>query len=120
MYEHNLFWWSENITIEYLLNRSNEHLKKYASTSLLPWEMTNNNFELWFKDLNLADIFHIWFQISTKPIPILEIEDKSKKDETEYSAKNMFEAYYKSQWLDYKRRNDIILLQKRNKKNKHY
>lgn len=110
MYEHNLFWWWENITIEYLLNRSNEHLKKFASTSLLPAKMSTNNFELWLKDLNLPDIFHIWIQISTKPVPILDIQKSWQKDESEFSTSNMLEQYYKSNWLDYKRRNDLSLL----------
>lgn len=110
MYQHNLFWWWENITIEYLLNRSNEHLKKFAATSLIPAKMSTNNFELWLKDINLPDIFHLSFQISTKPIPILNIEDNSKKDETEFAAKNMLEEYYKANWLDYKRRNDLNAL----------
>jgi hypothetical protein len=35
-------------------------------------------------------------QILTKPIPILNIEKETKKDETEYSAKNMMIEYYKS------------------------
>jgi len=58
--------------------------------------MSTNQFEIGLKDLNMPDIFHMGFQISTKPIPILNIEDKSKKDETEYSAKNMLEAYYEA------------------------
>ena len=109
-YEHSLFWWWENITIEYLLNRSNKHLSKFAATSLIPAKMWTNEFELWLKDLNLPDVFHLSFQISTKPIPILQIESKSKKDETEFSAKNMLESHYKANWLNYKRRNDLDLL----------
>jgi hypothetical protein len=110
MYQHSLFGWWENITIEYLLNRSNEHLKKISATSLVPAKMTTNNFEIWLKDLNLPDIFHLGFQVSTKPVPILNIEDKSKRDETEFAAKNMLEEYYEANWLDYKRRNDLVLL----------
>lgn len=109
-YEYNLFWWWENITIEYLLNRSNKHLAKYAATSLIPAKMWTNEFELWLKDLNLPDIFHLGFQISTKPIPILDIEKQWKKDETEFSAKNMLKQYYKLNWLNYDRRNDLDAL----------
>ncbi len=118
-YEHSLFWWWENITIEYLLNRSNKHLSKHAATSLIPAKMWTNEFELWLKDLNLPDIFHLSIQISTKPIPILNIEDKSKKDETEYSSENMMKEYYASYWLNYNRRNDLVLLNKieQNKQN---
>jgi len=111
-YQHNLFWAWEDITIEYLLNRSNKHLAKAAATSLIPAKMSTNEFELWLKDLSLPDIFHMSIQILTKPIPILNIEKETKKDETEYSAKNMMIEYYKSYWLDYNRRNDLILFNK--------
>jgi len=110
MYNHSLFWGWENITIEYLLNRSNKHLRKFAWTSLIPAKMTIWNFELWLEDLNLPDIFHLGFQISKKPIPILNIEKQNKKDETEFSANNMLKKYYEANWLDYKRRNDLVLL----------
>lgn len=114
-YEHNLlWWWFQDITIEYLINRSNEHLKKFASTSLVQSKMTMNNFELWLKDLNLPDIFHLWFQVTTKPVPILELEDeeKEKKDESQFSSTNMMKFYYESYWLDYNKRNDLSLVSK--------
>ncbi len=110
MYQHNLFWSNENITVEYLINRSNEHLRKYASTSLIPAKMSTNLFELWLKDLNLPDIFHMAMQISTKPVPLLRIEKEWKEDETEFASKNLLEKYYDLNWLDYKRRNDLVLL----------
>lgn len=106
-YEHSLFWGWEDITIEYLLNRSNKHLSKFAATSLIPAKMWTNNFELWLKDLNLPDIFHLSFQVSTKPIPILNIEKQWKTDNSEFWVKNMLEQYYEAYWLDYKRRNNL-------------
>lgn len=110
-YKHSLFWWSSNITLEYLINRSNEHLKKAAATSLVPSKMTTNNFELGLKDLDLSSIFHMWFIISSKPIPILNIANEWKIDESELSAKNMLEKYYEIYWLDYKRRNDLNMFE---------
>ncbi len=74
--------------------------------------MSMNNFELWLKDLNLPDVFHIWFQISTKPVPILSIEDEGREDEWVYSTENQLKAYYEAYWLDYKRRNDLSLYSK--------
>jgi len=47
-------------------------------------------------DLNLPDIFHMAILIETKPIPIFKLEDKDKKDETEFAAKNLVEKYYKA------------------------
>ncbi len=112
-YNHNLLgWWFQDITIEYLINRSNEHLKKFTNTSLVWSKMTINNFELWLKDLNLADIFHIWIQVTKKPVPILNIEKKEKKDDNIYSNENQLKFYYESYWLEYKRRNDLSLFKK--------
>lgn len=112
-YEHNLlWWWFQDISIEYLLNRSNEHLKKFAATSLVQSKMSLNNFELWLKDLNLPDIFHLWFQVSTKPVPILELvpEEKANEDNWIFESENMLKFYYESYWLDYNRRNDLSLI----------
>ncbi len=112
-YQHNLlWWWFQDITIEYLLNRSNEHLKKFAATSLVQSKMSLNNFELWLKDLNLPDIFHLWFQVSTKPVPILELvpEEKANEDSWIFESENMLKFYYESYWLDYNRRNDLSLI----------
>lgn len=112
-YQHNLlWWWFQDITIEYIITRSNEHLKKFTNTSLVQSKMSMNNFELWLKDLNLPDVFHIWFQISTKPVPILSIEDEGREDEWVYSTENQLKAYYEAYWLDYKRRNDLSLYSK--------
>ena len=110
MYEHNLFWASEDVTIQYLIDRSNEHLRKYASTSLIQSKMSTNNFEIWLKDLNLPDIFHMSFQVFTKPVPILEIEPKWKQDETEIASRNLLEEYYKQNGMNYQRRNDLALV----------
>ncbi len=112
MYNHSLFGWWEDVSIEYLLNRSNKHLRKFASTSLVPAKMTIWNFELGLDQLNLPEIFHLGFQVSKKPIPILNLDKKEKKDETELAAKSMLKRYYEANWLDYTRRNDLVLLAK--------
>ncbi|MDP2091232.1 MAG: hypothetical protein Q8K30_06580 [Candidatus Gracilibacteria bacterium] len=109
-YQHNLFGGGENITIEYLLNRSNEHLSKFAATSLIPAKMSTNLFEMGLKDLNLPDIFHMAMQVSTKPVPILRLENQDKEEESEFASKNLLERYYDLNGLNYKRRNDLVLL----------
>lgn len=108
-YNHNLLGGWDNITIEYLLNRSNKHLGKFAWSSLLPSNMTINNFELGFKGLQLSDLLHLGIQVSTKPVPILQLDKKNKKDNSELAAHNMMFEYYKSIWLDYDRRNDLSI-----------
>lgn len=97
-----LEWWNDNITIEYLINRSNWHLKKFASTSLIQGKMTLNNFELGFKNLNLSEIFNMSVILIKKPLPILDIKDKEDNKIIELSSQH-FEKY----WIDYKKRNDI-------------
>jgi len=112
-YQHSLLWWSfSNPSIEYLLQRSNEHLKKFTNTSLIGSKMTMNNFELWLKDLNLPDIFHIWVQITKKPVPMLNIQKEDKVDESIYKTENQLKFYYDAHWLDYKRRNDLSIFKK--------
>jgi len=112
MYNHNLLGWWTNLSIEWLIKRSNDHLKKFAWTSLVQWKMAINNFEIWLKDLNLPDLFHVWVVVSHKPVPIVNLDKKDKnegRDETDFSSKNLLERYYKSLWLDYKRSNDLTI-----------
>lgn len=118
-YQHQLLIWWENISIEYLINRSNKHLKKFAATSLIPAKMSTNNFELWLKDLNLPDIFHMWFVITKKPVPILDVQSWNKRatgkqgEWLEFSKKNLLEEYYNNLWLDYSRSNDLEIFAKK-------
>lgn len=102
-----LIWWKNN-SIEWLIKRSNQHLKKIASTSLVQSKMTTNNFELWLKDLDLSEIFHVWIHVSTKPAPILNL-DKNWDDpnKSDLSSNSLLERYYWNLWLDYKRANDL-------------
>ncbi len=107
-YNHQLLGWWDNITIEYIIDRSNQHLSKFANASLIPAKMTTNNFELWLSNLNLWDLFHMSFQIQTKPVPILSLQKGEKNpQEDKYSSNTLLEKYYKAYWLDYKRRNDL-------------
>jgi hypothetical protein len=53
------------------------------------------------------------FQVSTKPVPILNVNKNNRKDSNEYSSTTLIEKYYKANNLDYQRRNDInIFLEK--------
>ncbi len=119
VYNHKLLWGWTNLSIEWLFKRSNEHFKKKSSNSLVQSKMTTNNFELWLKDLNLPDIFHIWIQISYKPVPLLNVDKKEKKlDSDEFEYKNLFTKYYANLWLDYNRANDMSLYNKAESKYK--
>ena len=109
VYQHQLLGWWTTISIEYLIDRSNQHLRKFANASLAPAKMTTQNFELWLKDLNLSEMFHMSFQVSTKPVPILNVNKNDRKDSNEDSSETLLEKYYKANDLDYQRRNDITL-----------
>lgn len=116
-YNHQLLNSWKDMSIEDILSRSNEHLKKFAGTSLIQSKMTINNFELWLKDLNLPDIFHIWVEVVSKPVPILDLtygKDEETKDDEKgiFALKEQMEFYYKAYWLDYSRKNDLSLLEK--------
>lgn len=111
-YRQNLLKWGTTLAIETLIKRSNEHIGKFTNTSLVPAVMTTNNFELWFRDLNLPDLFHIWVQVTTKPVPFLNLDKNGSnegRDETQYASKNLLSDYYANLGLDYQRANDLRL-----------
>lgn len=118
-------WWvSSTPSIEYLLKRSNNHLRTIVNSPLSQSKQTTNNFELWITSVNLPKMFHMWVQISTKPVPILDLdyweetiiyssEGKEKeKQETLKTAKGQLREYYKLYGLEYERQNDLSLFQK--------
>lgn len=109
-YDHKLLWWwgDWDYTIESVIKRSNEHLKKFTNVSLSQSKMWNNLFELNLRDLSLPDSFHVWLIVTRKPIPILDIEPKWKKYDGEFAYKNILYEYYKNLWLDYPRKNSLI------------
>jgi len=49
------------------------------------------------------------FQVSTKPVPILDLNKSNKPKSNEYSSTTLLEKYYKANGLDYNRRNDITI-----------
>ncbi|MDD5770275.1 MAG: hypothetical protein PHE25_04845 [Candidatus Gracilibacteria bacterium] len=106
---HNLLGGGKTLSIEGLLKKSNEHLKKFAGTSLIQANMTVNIFELGLKDLNLPDIFHLGFQVSHKPVPIINVNKNSTEDKSsdEFKSKNLLVKYYKNLGLEYERANDL-------------
>ncbi|NUJ97748.1 hypothetical protein HGA92_03085 [Candidatus Gracilibacteria bacterium] len=104
-------------SIEGLVTKSNEHLKKFANTSLVQSKMTTNNFELGLMDLDLPSIFHMGVQIQKRSPPILNIDNQEKEQENneneenndkgEYSFLSMLEEYYKNNGLDFNTPNSI-------------
>ncbi|MBB1564422.1 hypothetical protein HG430_000070 [Candidatus Gracilibacteria bacterium] len=102
-------------SIEFLVKRSNKHLKKFVNSSLSQAKMSINNFELSLKDLQLPDMFHLGFQISYEPVPMLYLnkdlttgEDKeTNQDDQELKLQSQLEKYYKANGMDYNMRNDL-------------
>ena len=108
-----LFSYWDSISLENLVNTSNGHLKKGANTSLQQAKMSTNNFELWLRDLNLPDTFHMWFVIQKKSPPLYNLEnvvDDHQKHLKISETENMLEETYKNLWLDYSRSNDLDLI----------
>jgi len=110
-----LLWYWKTKSILNLLEVSNWHLKKAVNTSLLQAKMWTNNFENILRDLDFSEMFHMGIIISKKSPPILNLE--TKKEEILYKTnpryKKILASLYRSQWLDYKRKNDITILQKK-------
>lgn len=119
MYNQNLLGWGQDISIEYLIQRSNKHLRKFVNSSLVQSEMATNNFQLSLRNLNLPDMFHMWVVIQTKPVPILKLDknnSEEKEDKSEFSGKNLLETYYKNLGLEYQRKNDIKIFLRQEEK----
>lgn len=107
MYKQDLFWWGLNYSIESFLITSNKHLQKFSSTSLVQSQMTTNNFELWLRDLNLADSFHMWIIVAKKSPPILKVESEENSWQTTEKYKEILRTYYDNAWLNYDKRNSL-------------
>ncbi len=107
-YTYNLLDYWEVRTIQWLLERSNEHLKKFTHVSLVPNKMTVNNFEIWTVDLNLPDLFHTNIIVRWEPVPILDLKkaNPNKKDD-DFSLNNLLKKHFEKNHLIYKRENDL-------------
>ena len=81
-YEHTLFWWwkSKDKSIEWLIKNSNNHLYKYANTSLIQHQITIDNWELSIKDLKLKDIFNQNFIVLSRNIPLINVDKNNAKE----------------------------------------
>ncbi len=117
--KQNALAYSVSKSIENILEVSNKHLKKATNTSLVQSKMTTNNFEMSLRDLNLPDMFHMWYQISFKSPPILNLEnlagfgkDKQASPQAEENKQNhkihiLLSNKYKIFWLDYSDPNNL-------------
>jgi hypothetical protein len=77
--------------------------------------MSTNNFEMIFKNLDFASIFHMWIVVTYKAPPILNLKkitwEKENKQVKRLNnstiVKNSLRAKYKIYWLDYDSANNI-------------
>jgi len=110
-YNHKLlWWWDDTSSIEYLVARSNKHLKPFVYSSLTPAKMTTNNFELSLENLDLGENFSMPFVLIKKPVPILrKVSQAHSSDEKEdsFDGTNLMIKYYESLWLEYHQKNSI-------------
>ena len=106
-------------SIESIMERSNDHLKKFANSSLVQAKMTTNNFELSLRDLNLSDIFSMPIIIIKKTPPILDLdffnknvikeEKNNKLNPDPFSWENLSKFRFESIWMNYERENDLSI-----------
>lgn len=117
-YNHKLLGWWQNISIESILKKSNDHIHKFTNTSMLQKKMSINDWELSLKNLNLQSIFNLNFIIYWKSPPILNIDKKDKQEDTidknsPLAWENQAYEYYKNAWLDYKQANSLQNLKRK-------
>ncbi len=117
--KQNALDYADSHSIENILETSNKHLKKAANTSLVQSKMTTNNFELSLRDLDLPNMFHMWFIITSKAPPILNLENITKnsqelsqaeensKDKENNIIKTLLSNKYKNFNLDYSDANNL-------------
>lgn len=123
-YNHSVLWYWETKSIQWVLEKSNEHLKKWANTSLQQAKMTTNNFEISLRDIDFAEMFHLWVVVQTKSPPLLDLEnaiesdnipenDKDTKTGLSHKLAERLREYYKNLGLDYDRANDLNIYLKK-------
>ncbi|MFA5916639.1 MAG: hypothetical protein WC850_00210 [Candidatus Gracilibacteria bacterium] len=119
-YEQDLFGGgkSKDKSIEGLIKNSNNHLYKYANTSLIQHQITIDNWELSIKNLKLKDIFNQNFIVLSRNIPIMNVDknnakEKQKKENSPFGYKSLLEYYFKLYGLEYDRANSIDDFNKR-------
>nr|MDD3719929.1 hypothetical protein [Candidatus Gracilibacteria bacterium] len=117
MYNHKLLGGGQNISIESILAKSNDHIHKFTNTSMLQKKMSINDWELSLKNLNLPSIFNLNFIIYKKSPPILNVDKKEKQEDTidknsPLWRENLAYEYYKNSGLDYKNANSMQNLKK--------
>lgn len=117
-YSHGLLgWWSS--TIEWIIDKNLKIIDKTAGKSWIQADMSKLFFWLSIlRQLNLPAMLHLWLEVSSLPVPILNL-DNSKKIASQWdSAKKVwscndlknteiFSSAFHQIWLDYIRPNYI-------------
>ncbi|MDD3645870.1 MAG: hypothetical protein PHH06_00520 [Candidatus Gracilibacteria bacterium] len=122
-YNYSVLGYGETKSIQGVLEKSNEHLKKGANTSLQQSKMTTNNFEFSLRDVDFASMFHLGVVIQTKSPPLLDLENAIESDNIPKNYKDArtsisigvaekLREYYKNLGLDYDRANDLSIYSK--------
>lgn len=109
--DYGLAGWESN-SIESILQKAGKHIEKPANASLTQRKQTTNNFELWSIIDDLPGMLRgFWIDVSSKPVPILDLENEREESVQWdlYEVENLLSVYYKNQWLDYERRNDLSI-----------
>ncbi|MDQ1343694.1 MAG: hypothetical protein QG650_414 [Patescibacteria group bacterium] len=117
MYESFLLGGSKTYTVENILDENYKIAKKFAGSSFVQAQHTNNFFELLLKNLNLPNLMHLGVVVQTMPPPILNVkggdtprgEPKTSSEEKEF--KEVTEGTFKDFGIRYDKQNVIDDLQ---------
>ena len=108
-------------SIESIVERSNNHLKKFANSSLVQSKMTKNLFELWLRDIDLSSMFSMPIVIIKKTPPILNLDffnnkvasEKKKNNSNPLSRQNLLKSRFDAVWINIERENDLSIFEDR-------
>lgn len=103
MYDTMLLGGGKTYSIESVLDENYKIVQKFAGTSFIQAQHTNNFFELLLKNLNLSSLVHLGVVVQTLPPPILNLNaaetprgaSKTSSEEKEFKeiTSKTFQAY---------------------------
>lgn len=113
MYDMLLLGGGKAPTIEGVLDENLKIVKKFAGTSFVQAQHTNNFFELLLKNLNLPSLVHLGVVVQTMPPPILNLKPGSGPSGTpstsseEKEFKEITAGAFKDYGIRYDKQNSI-------------
>ena len=109
-------WWVASVlfkSIEWFVDKSLEHLWEFVNKSLIQSEMSQNNFEIWLKNVDFPSLFNMWVHVIKKPVPLKQTRMHTQNQEKDdFHIDNLLINSFKDLWLDYNKINSLEELEK--------